>query len=369
MILSEMISLDNWLKEKERNYNLIERLNTLEGILRENTQVRNVNNRNSSLKSFNEEKNSVIDALAHYRLTELTKDQLSCLSINDADKFIGENASREFKEMFRDEMHDLVFLKEQVAKSRDLIQTTIENIHSAAQKLKPYAKVIENSHYLENTSRLSIVFKDGVKIDTLKDMESRSKEWSQIIHNLGSAVGVAPNEFKILGTRNGSIIIDLYLCSAAIIPIGFILNRTLSIVERFAVSMKKIKGVYSYDAADPAYKEIEKEIIKLNEKYFNIEKLLSAKKISDEVIKEMNIPENKSHEAHTQIQSSIKKILEHLKKGGELDAYVPKESNEVELDNKDAKRAYEVIEEFRHKKLIISKEEMIALLEHINFDE
>lgn len=369
MILSEMISLDNWFKDKENNYHLIERLNALEEILRENTQVRNVNNRGFSLKSFNEEKNNVIDSLSQYRLSELTKDQLSCLSINDADKFLGESASRDFKEMFRNEMHDLVFLREKVASTRDLIQTTIENIHNAALKLEPYATVIENSHYLENTSRLSIIFKDGVKIETLKDMESRSKEWSQIIHNLGSAVGVAPNEFKILGTRNGSIIIDLYLCSAAIIPIGFILNRTLSIIERFAMSMKKIKSIYTYDANDPAYKEIEKEITKLNDKYFSVEKLLSAQKISEEVIKEMNIPEEKVHEAHTQIQSSIKKILEHLKKGGEVDAYVPKDNEDVDLDDKDAKKAYKVIEEFRHKKIGISKKEMIALLEHINFDE
>ncbi|HEO9338323.1 hypothetical protein ED5_3111 [Enterobacter roggenkampii] len=369
MILSEMLSLDNWLKEKEKKYHLIDHLNALEEVLRENTQVRSVNNRNFSLKSFNEEKNNVIDALSHYRLSELTKDQLSCLSINDADQLLGETASKDFKEMFRDEMHDLAFLKEQVTKHKGAIITTFESIHDAAEKLKPYATVIENSHYLENTSRLSIVFKDGVKIDTLKDMESRAKEWSQIIHNLGSAVGVAPNEFKILGTRNGSIIIDLYLCSAAIIPIGFILNRTLSIIERFAISMKRIKSIYSYDPNDPAYKEIEKEITKLNEKYFNVEKLLSAQKIADEVVKEMELPEGKVHEAHTQIQSSIKKILEHLKKGGELDAYVPKENKDDDLDDKNAKRAYKVIEEFRHKKLGISKEEMIALLEHINFDE
>lgn len=56
MILSEMLSLDNWLKEKEKKYHLIDHLNALEEVLRENTQVRSVNNRNFSLKSFNEEK-------------------------------------------------------------------------------------------------------------------------------------------------------------------------------------------------------------------------------------------------------------------------------------------------------------------------
>ena len=71
--------------------------------------------------------------------------------------------------------------------------------------------------------------------------------------------------------------------------------------------------------------------------------------------------------------SGIKKILNHLRKGGALDAFVPTEHKSEEEEQSDGQdshnKANELIQEFRHKKLSLKKEEVIQLLEHFNFED
>lgn len=72
------------------------------------------------------------------------------------------------------------------------------------------------------------------------------------------------------------------------------------------------------------------------------------------------------------IEGSIKKILEHLKNGGDLDMYIPNQLEEnasMEIEDNDLNLARESIQSFRQKKDQIGTEEIISLLKHIEFDD
>ena len=278
MLFNEMISLNQWLLDKESNYQPIAKLQKLSQILNANVQPRNQNNR-QPLQSFTEEKNIAIEAIGKLRLTELSKDQIQCLSIHKADQYMGKVAAEYLKKIFTEESHDLAFLAKNVSDALAALNQAKAKIAEVTQFMKPYSNSLNEAEYLGDKARLSIILKDGVQVDTLKDLEVRSKEWSTIIHGIGTALDVAPNEFKVLGARNGSLIIDLYMCAAAIVPIGFILNRTLAIIERFALSMKRLETIYKIDADDPAFNEISEEIKNINDKYFTLKRSLSAKKL------------------------------------------------------------------------------------------
>ncbi|WP_044362449.1 hypothetical protein [Vibrio fluvialis] len=371
MLLSEMISLSNWIEEKESLFQPIEKLAALQAILSTNIQARSPNNRQpSALQPFTEQKNQAIEALKRFQLSELSKDQITCLSVHGAEKHMGNAAANRIRNMFRDEVHDLAYLHKEISQVHQSLTQARTKIAEVTRFIVPYSKEIQEAGYLEDKARFSIIFKDGVKIDSLKDLENRSKEWSVVMHGIGSALDVAPNEFKVLGARNGSFIIDLYMCAAAIVPVGFILNRSLSIIERFAISMKRLEAIYDTDISDPAFKEIEDEIKATNEKYFNLKKVLSAKSIAKEILDEKGCPEDKRPEAEINLESSIKKILNHLRKGGDLDAFVPpKDQKDADDGNNDAEEANSLISEFRHKKLELNKEELVKLLEHFDFDD
>ncbi|MEM5733080.1 hypothetical protein AAEI00_15360 [Shewanella algae] len=278
MLLSEMISLNSWISDKESLFQPIAKLAKLQQILNANIQARAPNNRQSqAIQSFTEEKNEAIAAIRRLKLTELSKDQITCLSVHGADEYMGDLAAQRLKNAFRDEVHDHAYLAKQVGEAHSSLSQARAKISEVSKFLRPYTNEIQEANYLEDKARFSIIFKDGVKVDSLKDLELRSKEWSVIMHGIGVALDVPPNEFKVLGARNGSLVIDLFMCAAAIVPIGFILNRSLAILERFALSMKRLDAIYELDIEDPAFKEIEEEIKATNEKYFNLKKLVSAK--------------------------------------------------------------------------------------------
>ena len=121
-----------------------------------------------------------------------------------------------------------------------------------------------------------------------------------------------------------------------------------------------------------AFQKIEEQIKATNEEYFNLKKLVSAKKIADDILDEADCPEDKRPAAQTYLESSIKKILTHLRKGGDLDAFVPdaqEQGDEAQVDAAKTEEAAELIEAFRHKKLEFSKTDLIELLEHFDFED
>lgn len=373
MLLNEMILLNTWMSDKESLFQPIAKLAKLKGILNSNIQARAPNNRQSkTIQSFTDEKNEVLSAIRRLKLSELSKDQVTCLSVHGAEYHMGNAAADRLQQAFRDEVHDLVYLNKQVTEAHQSLDQAKVKIAEVTKFLAPYSDEIQEADYLEDKARFSIIFKDGVKVDDLKDLESRAKEWSIIMHGIGVALDVPPSEFKVMGARNGSFVIDLFMCAAAIVPVGFILNRSFAIIERFALSMKRLDSIYDLEIDDPAFKEIEEEIKATNEKYFNLKKLMSAKSIAKEILDEKGCPDDKRPEAENLLESSVKKILNHLRKGGDLDAFVPhSESNEEEGESavSSAEEANNLISEFRHKKLELNKKELVRLLEYFDFED
>ena len=365
-----MISLNNWIEEKESLFQPIAKLAKLQQILNSNIQARAPNNRQpQAIQPFTEEKNEAIDALRKLKLAELSKDQITCLSVHGADQYMGDAVANRLLNAFREEVHDLAYLAKEVTEVHQSLNQARAKIAEVSELITPYSEEMQEADYLEDKARFSIIFKDGVKIDSLKDLENRSKEWSVVMHGIGLALNVPPNEFKVLGARNGSFVIDLFMCAAAIVPVGFILNRSLSIIERFALSMKRLEAIYELDIDEPAFKEIEDEIKATNEKYFNLKKMTSAKSIAREILDERECPDDKRPEAEIHLESSIKKILNHLRKGGDLDAFVPHAEQDNEGDDENsAEEANSLISEFRHKKLELNKEELVRLLEYFDFE-
>ncbi len=377
MLLSEIRNLDEWFKNKEEHFGATAKLTALNSILKGNIQGRHPNNRNQqlALKPFTEEKNNAIEALNSYTLTELSQEQIQCLAVHDAQKYMGPHASTVFSDMFKNEVHDLAYLQTETEKALNALNSAKSKLKALSNELRPYSDAIHETTYLYEKARLSIIFKDDVKIESLKDLEAQSKEWSVIIHGIGVALGVAPDEFKVLGARNGSLVIDLYMTAAAIVPIGFILNRGLAIIERVALSLKRIDTIYDLDGDDPQYKELADDIITLNDRYFSIKKTVSSKEISKDILDKLEPSESERPEAETHLDRSIRKIFDHLRKGGDLDVFIPTESledqGENETDDSDPaiEEAIEWINEFRHKKLGLDRQEITKLLQHLDFEE
>ena len=186
------------------------------------------------------------------------------------------------------------------------------------------------------------------------------------MHGIGVALNVPPEEFKVLGARNGSVVVDLYIAAAAIVPIGFILVRSFTILEQFALSARRMKDIFTLDLDDPQFAAIQGKVKEASDEYFSISKKVAAKEISEKILDDIGCNNGRRAEADNLLQQSINRILDHLRKGGELDAYIPKsEGDEVDPANE---QASSLIREFREK-VIDSDVDIQKLLECFEFTE
>ncbi len=373
MLIEEITQLNAWIQLNETKHGFVSKLGQLYQILNANVSAGQRNNQNNKIQPFADEKIQAIDAIKKIDIGELSSDQIECLNVHKAINYLGPSAAERMTEMFRDDSHDLAHITNQINEMYQVLNTTKTQIDAVSKSVSPYVEVLTATEYLNQDSRFSIVFKEGVKVGSLKDLEARSKEWSIVMHGIGVALDVPPSDFRVLGARNGSFVIDLYMAAAAIVPIGIILTRSFNLLEQFALSVRKLHEVFTLELKDPKFKEIEAEIKSTSDKYFKLSKKIAAKDISKEVLDELDCDPDRREEADAHLQTSIKKILDHLRKGGDIDAFVPDaepnaESEESEESKTTASIARKLIHEFRHKKLD-HHSEIMKLLEFFEFDD
>lgn len=262
MLLEEFVNLDEWLSSYETNFGAIRKLQELQQILQANASNQN--------QPFTDQKNQAVSAIAAYKVSELTRDQIECLKLYDGFKYMGPEAADNLSTLFKEEGYDIAYLHDEIQKAHSSLANTKSNIANAAKTIHPFSEVIVKSEYLSERARFSIIFKDGVGVDSLKDLEIRSHEWSDIMYLIGRALHVPAEDFKVLGARNGSFIVDLYMVAAAMPAIVFILYASFDVIERFALSLKRVNKVFSSDIDDPDFKEVHDQITSASEKYFDL---------------------------------------------------------------------------------------------------
>ena len=368
MLLSEFIALDRWFDDVESEFGLLKKLSSLRTILQENSKITVGQGGVKALRSFTEEKASVAAAMASINLSGLTQAQIACLAFHEADNFLGEPASSELLEKFKDAGHDLAYLLDYVQSAQNSLNTAKSSIKTTVKGLRPYRDAISgDSSYMTEQPRFSLIFAGEVSVNTLSDLGKASKEWHKTISSICIALDIPVDEFRILGGRNGSFILDLYLTAAAIVPFGFILVRSLVLLERFAISMKKLHEIMDLTSGDERLTEIEKDLEELTDKYFSISKKIGTEDISKEVLREANVTEDKKPEADAHLQKAIGRILNHLRKGGGIDAYLPTGSQMIG-DEENVKKAAQLFAEFRNKSLDPSTN-LPKLLEGLDFGD
>lgn len=373
MLLEELTQLSDWLRTYEKEYGAIKKIQQLHQLL-------NTNINSNPRQPFTDQKNAAVDAIRRYRFSELSRDQIECLKLHGGYEYMGPDAADMILQLFRDEGHDIAYLANKISEAHKALSNTNTQITKAAEAVEPFVQVVTRTEYLTERTRFSIIFKDGVEVNNFTDLGERSKEWSDIMYKIGRALNIPANDFKILGARNGCLIIDLYMAAAAMPAIGIILYTCFDVIERFALNIRRLNTIVNSEMDDPDFQEVQQKIHEAGEMAFELKRIKVAKKIADEILDKSDNPPGDREEADAFLQSAIKKILNHLRKGGDLDAYVPpdlieegeeseeEEAEEVVQDRDKLADASDLIEKVRHKKLEMP-EDLITLLEHFDFDD
>jgi hypothetical protein len=321
MNVTELYGLAEWFKAQ---YNeLAKHYNALYTTLNHNATQPNQQPVESVL-------NDLISFLKGMNLGELSLQQLGLLADLKVENLLGPLGAQNISEMVKTASYD-------PASTANKLQAAANAIGQAQQHLTAYSVAVNNlgisPDVFNNEDGLFVVrvgFRNEASIENVVDWKNSSEEWYHIIRGLALVAGEAPEQTKIVGVANGSIILIL----AATCAVTSLLARIAKHITSTA------RDVVSLETAQEDLRQ-KRILTKVMESEFSKQQ----KKAREDGMKAINeelataIPADAPGDAKNALEKSIEKLLKFGEDGGDLDFVVPPEIEEGGAAREDATTA------------------------------
>lgn len=308
MQIEELLQLGSWFKnnvEKNKipqNYtNLFNKMNLN---LRRQSGLLN--------QPFIEEKNRLFESLTLINFEELTIEQIKFLEKLGIDKLINGKAIEIIT-------NDLTSNQLDISSATNIIKDYNTKVINAQNKffeinelLSKYFENNFNNEIEKNEILMRIYFQDGVSINNLNDLKKLSSNWYDISRGISMALNQTPEDFKVIGTKKGSIIIDLAVAVGIATAVSKILLEALKVADRVLDIRKKVEEIKALKLSN---KKIELEL----KKEADTERDNGIKLIVEETINQLEINREVEGDKITAIEKSVKKLIEFTENGGQID--------------------------------------------------
>lgn len=278
--------------------------------------------------------------LKEMNLGELSLQQLSLLSDLKVENLIGPTGAQNISQIVKTASYD-------PASTANKFQAAVNAIGEAQVRLSAYSSAVTNlgleSSSLEYESGQFIVrvgFKNDAAIENIVSWKESSEEWYLIIRGLAMVANEAPENTKIVGVANGSIILILAATCAVTALLARIAKHITSTSRDIIAVQSELENLRQKKFAT---KLVEKEFAELQKK--SREEGLQA--INDEIV--ALIPAGTKGDVKNALEKSIEKLLKFGEQGGDLDFVVPpasKDQNDSVSDEAES-NANEEIEKLR----------------------
>lgn len=219
-------------------------------------------------------------------------------------------------------LHNLLILPQDNAYVVSTLKTSTDRIAQAVNAFKSLRIHMENvlaPVYLEatdipdNKCLTRIRFHNNAAIDNVVDLKYWSKTWHTIARGFSMAVNQAPEDFEIVSTDKGSVIVDLMLN----IEVVKLVTETLKAMAELATELialkvaiegvKALKGKMDEKTYNAMLEQVTKNVRKDEEKL--IENVV-------EHLKEQNLVVNEH--CQNELVSAIKELTKYNQKGGSI---------------------------------------------------
>lgn len=348
MNVRELYQLVCWIEENIKNAGIVTKFTTLGQRLQQNTQ------RNQQNVPFDGERQELNAALAAMSFNSLTITQIGLLEDFGVKAVLGDSGIDKLDDiLFRNQL-DIATASAEVSKMTGVVSSIV----SWAEGIKPNLERIESASSVskinDNEVLMRIRFAQDADISNIADLRDWSKIWFEIVHSLTKYGGQTPEDIRVVGASNGSLIYDLatYYGFAKLVLI--IMKDALHVAER-------IQG------------------IRIQQQTITAMKLNNAKTLRDTFSKEIEeVREgavdkiaaqfDSTGEHDGDVVSGLRKAIEHLlsffEKGGQVD--VVDDNAAEDVDSGDGDEELGGVEEIR--RLSLEVREMRAKLDSLEYD-
>jgi len=185
--------------------------------------------------------------------------------------------------------------------------------------------VLEEEYESEDEVLIRVSFTGQATMSNVTDFKNWGNIWHEIGRGIAMAHNASPEDVKIIGATNGSIIIELATFAGIATTTSGIILAALKVTEKvldIKLKAEEIKNLKLKNRKLATDMEKEAE----NEKKTGIEE------ISADIVKQLKLKPDTEGDKITALKKAVKNLVNFIESGGEVDFVIPEiaESDEDE---------------------------------------
>lgn len=297
----------------------------------------NHNATQSNKQPVRDDLNTLLSTLRDMPFQELTNEQTELLEREGIEKYLGTVGAKNLERVVKSGRFDPASAAsdlQEIINSLNQSGNRIKSIHSSLSEIVNFDS--ETSSFEQITIRVH--FKETAAISDVGDWKEWADEWYEILRGVTMSVGEAPENVKVLGAHQGSVIMVLGATAAVTGTLLLISNHLTKIALN---SLQVANGVADF-----------KQKLRLNKTIADgLEKAIEQSEKADLkdlliTVKE-SLPAPIDGEQENALKRSIDKYKKFTEQGGEVDFIAPPDPDEIDgedLDVQDIERIENVRE-------------------------
>lgn len=321
MQIEELYDLTTWVMSEIVEKQIIQKYQQLHQVLQQNTQP------NQQKQPFEEQREQLISALKDVPLIDLSMGQIEVLQAIGIANNVGEDGVNLVEDTLFKNALDIASAAQRIQKS---IQEINEGVQWAQQIRGLLEKIIKVDEVTEIGDKvlLRVHFAREAHLSNLTEFKDWGKTWWEIGRGIGMAHGEAPENIAIVGASKGSIIISMLSAYGIAKTASGIIMEALKLIDKYYEIKKKIQEIRALELAnDEAERALEDAAE--NEKQNGVENIINR------TVDDIGLDRNSEGDKINELSSAIRKLVEFVEKGGEIDFVLPDEEDIGEEENED----------------------------------
>jgi hypothetical protein len=224
MNVSELFELTHWVTAEISEAQILQKYQSLSAILQQHAQP------NQPKEPFEDRKEDLIEALSNVPLRKLTKDQILFLHQLKIAKAVGDEGISILEDILYKNVIDVATS----ANKLQQIQQDLQNGIRKSDQIKAGFEgcVYEEEYETEDEVLIRVSFMGEASISNVTDFKSWGNIWHEIGRGIAMAHNSAPEDIKIVGATNGSIVIELAVIASVATTTGYIILAALKVAEK-----------------------------------------------------------------------------------------------------------------------------------------
>lgn len=310
MNVTELYQLTQWIDKNVKASDIAGKYLALQNALRQNART------GQQQQPIAPHKETVINAITAIALEQLTVDQLHFLGRLGISDYIGPRAVDRIENILVRNALDIPTAATEFNKISDSINGGLAKSEQIKNGL---SGLLDPEELPKDEALIRVGFSHEAAVNNIVDWKKWSAAWYDIGRGIALAHGHPPEDVKVVGAKKGSIVIELAVAYAIAKTTGKIILLALEVAEKVITIKQKAAEVRNLNLKN---NKIEQELEK------EAKNLIEEKKQSITVIifQDLGINDEVDGEKRTALEMSIKKLIDFVERGGDVDCVLPEKA-------------------------------------------